>query len=195
MPVQFSSGEDTGQEGETIFPLNAEDFPNWNQELERPFREGKHLRRVQSRSVSGKPSVRSQVWRQQEAGRPPLLLPRKNATRTGGQRGLRGAGEREAEPVLQVAVQAKKAAAAPAESVAGGFQGEGQQERVLSNVSTQLARVGRPRPAPPHPARATPASASSRPTRGRCVRRGRVGGKLAPAPLRGVATRSAPTCP
>lgn len=33
--------------GETIFPLNPEDFPDWNQEIERPFREGKHLRRVQ----------------------------------------------------------------------------------------------------------------------------------------------------
>ena len=114
MPVQFSPGEGTGQEGRPS--------SHWILRVSRiGIRKSNGLSgRVstsagfKSRSLSGKPSVRSRIRRQQEAGHPPLLLPRKNATRTSGQGVLRGVGKREAEPVLQVAVQAEEGAAAPA---------------------------------------------------------------------------------
>lgn len=100
--------------------------------------------------------MRSRVQRQQEAGRPPLLLPRKNATRTGGQGVLRGAGKREAEPVLQVAVQAEEGAAAPAESVAGGFPGEGNKSESFRTSPPGSLASAWPRPAPPQPLRPPP---------------------------------------
>lgn len=76
-------------------------------------------------------------------------------------------------------------------SVTRGAAGGGRRERAQASLSTRRAQVDS---APPGPARPRPSRSSGAllPS----LRRERSGaGKLAPAPLRGVATRSAPTCP
>lgn len=187
MPAQWGPGQVV--RGDPVSPSKPEHFPNWNQEPN-----GAWARLSQGGCTSGLArkwvgtcDTTGSRFRQQKAGRPPSTLPRRNAAEHQPALERCGGGEAGAGPGRQVAAEAEEAAAAPAEGVWPGASRGKTTRGSLSSASSPLEHVGS---TPPGPA---PATASSTADAGAGGWEGREG--PAPAPLRGVATYSAPTRP
>ena len=154
MPAQFDPAEDTGRGGlqppHRILSISRIGIRKPNGASGLPGRVATQAGLV-SGSGSGKTSVRSRV--SAAGGGTPTLAPspeeRDKDPRAGE---LRGAGEGEAGPVLQVAAQAEEAAAAPAEGVWPGAS-RGRATKTSPFERFHPARSLRPGPARPRPRR------------------------------------------